>query len=167
MKNKYADLATLPYIDPAKEHKVAIVLNGDKKCGYHISLILYNHGYTVYMGCRNVANYTKAYEQIKLQVNNSNSETKAKRKNNAKQQAATHKRNFGRLEYLPMDMKDLKTVVRAILRFQKIEERLDLLIDSGGGYIGVAHKQPKTALIYNFRQTTFLKHFVHFCFCHR
>lgn len=142
MEHKYADLATLPYTDPEKEHRVAIVLNGDKKCGYHISLNLYNHGYTVYIGCRNVANYTKAYEQIKLQVNKTNIGTKTKRKNNAKQETA-EKKNFGRLEYLPMDMKDLKTVMRAVLRFQKAEERLDLLIDSGGGYIGVAHQTTK------------------------
>lgn len=104
----------LPFNDPAKSRLVAIVTGANTGLGYLVTLQLYLHGWTVYLGCRSTLRAFNAISDIR---------------------AASSTRNpaqLGSLHVLPMDLVSLSSVRDAIEIFQLKEPKLDLLINNAG-----------------------------------
>ncbi|CAI8498132.1 unnamed protein product [Hanseniaspora opuntiae] len=112
-KYNYPEWDEMPYFDLNKDNKVAIVLHGDKKCGYHITKHLFKHGVKVYA----YENADNAHSPIVDEIS----------------------KKFGQIKYLCMDVTDLESVFNSCLYFKEKEDHLDLFIDSGGGYIASSH----------------------------
>ena len=135
----YPDWEDLPYFDLQKNQKIAIVLHGDKKCGYHITKHLFKHGIKVYVACRSKANFNAVKEKIIYA--SVEEESKAYDSPNAVNSSIVDKisKRFGQIKYLYMDVTDLESVYNSCLYFREKEDHLDLFIDSGGGYIASSH----------------------------
>lgn len=129
----YPNWEDLPYFDPSTTNKVAIVLHGDKKCGYHISKHLFKHGIKVYIACRS----SVSFDIIKQKIIAESVEEESKKNNHT---TITNVANlFGQIRHLSVDVTDLENVYNGCNLFKEKEEHLDLFIDSGGGYIASSY----------------------------
>ncbi|GME80093.1 unnamed protein product [Ambrosiozyma monospora] len=122
----------LPYLDPKKDRKVALITGGNSGVGYFTTLHLYLHGYIVYVGGRNKERTTTAIEKIKneadLRIKKWNSSTTGGEGDGLKV-----KPTVGELHYLPIDLVDLKSVDEAAKQFLSQETgQLNLLIHNAG-----------------------------------
>ncbi|XBW37434.1 hypothetical protein QEN19_003015 [Hanseniaspora menglaensis] len=135
-KYTYPSWEELPYFNPETENKVAIVLHGDKKCGYHISKHLFKHGVKVYIACRS----TISFEMVKQKILSESVEEETKKSKSTNSKTITdYVKSFGQIKHLCIDLTDLENVYNSCLYFKEKEKHLDLLIDSGGGYIASSH----------------------------
>lgn len=132
----YPNWEDLPYFNPETSNKVAIVLHGDKKCGYHISKHLFKHGIKVYIACRSKVSFNIIKEKI---IAESVEEESKKSKNNTDTSITDIANMFGHIKHLSTDLTDLENVYNSCLYFKEKESHLDLFIDSGGGYIASSH----------------------------
>ena len=135
----YPDWEDLPYFDLQQDQKVAIVLHGDKKCGYHITKHLFKHGIKVYVACRSKSNFNAIKEKIIYA--SVEEETKAYDSSKTSHSPIVDEisKKFGQIKYLYRDVTDLESVYNSCLYFREKEDHLDLFIDSGGGYIASSH----------------------------
>lgn len=116
------DPTTLPFYNPAKTNKVALVTGANAGIGYYTVLHLYIHGFHVYMACRNQAKAEEA--KAKLEVE-------------AKERLATDpklKEAFlGKLTLLKIDLCSLKQTEEAAEIFKRQEPKgLDVLVNNAG-----------------------------------
>lgn len=138
-KYNYPEWDEMPYFDLNKDNKVAIVLHGDKKCGYHITKHLFKHGVKVYVACRSKGNFSAIKEKI-IYVSVEEESKAYENADNAHSPIVDEiSKKFGQIKYLCMDVTDLESVFNSCLYFKEKEDHLDLFIDSGGGYIASSH----------------------------
>ncbi|KAK4621822.1 hypothetical protein CLAFUW4_06739 [Fulvia fulva] len=95
---------------PNQAGKVFIVTGGTAGVGYELCKILYGSGGTVHLAGRSKANADKAIAEIR----NIPSKTP------------------GKIAFLPVELSDLRTIKPAVEAFQKVESRLDVLVNNAG-----------------------------------
>ncbi|GMG40493.1 unnamed protein product [Ambrosiozyma monospora] len=120
----------LPYLDPKKDRKVALITGGNSGVGYFTTLHLYLHGYIVYVGGRNKERTTLAIEKIK---NEAELRIKKLTSSTVDGDGLKVEVTVGELHYLPIDLVDLKSVDDASKQFLSQEKgQLNLLIHNAG-----------------------------------
>lgn len=119
------DPNTLPYYDPSTDKKIAVITGGTGGIGYYTCLHLYMHGFTVYMCGKNSQRVNKAIKDITeealIRFKKDNNKTKGFQMD-----------NFGSLNYVHLDLRDLRCVERAATRLSKLETQIDVLINNAG-----------------------------------
>ncbi|CEP60143.1 Env9p LALA0_S01e03994g [Lachancea lanzarotensis] len=115
------DLSSLPYYDPRKHRKVALVTGGNSGIGWYTVLHLYMHGFAVYVAGRNANRVSRALKDIKKEA-----------KNRLKALEPKNRNPVGELLYLSLDLAQLKSVEKAAKKFRSLESSLDVLINNAG-----------------------------------
>lgn len=144
------DADSLPYYDPAKERKVAVITGGSSGIGWYTVLHLYMHGYVVYICGRNSNRVNEAIKDVQREA-----QVRVDQRKPGPERPAAH---FGSLHYLHSDLSDLKCVERAAAKLRKREEKLDVLINNAAA-VGLPYKLTKD----NFElqlQTNYIAHFL-------
>ncbi|AQZ15019.1 ENV9 (YOR246C) [Zygosaccharomyces parabailii] len=144
------DADSLPYYDPTKERKVAVITGGSSGIGWYTVLHLYMHGYVVYICGRNSNRVNEAIRDVQREA-----QVRVDQRKPGPGRAAAH---FGSLHYLHSDLSDLKCVERAAAKLRKREEKLDVLINNAAA-VGLPYKLTKD----NFEiqlQTNYVAHFL-------
>ncbi|AQZ10678.1 ENV9 (YOR246C) [Zygosaccharomyces parabailii] len=144
------DADSLPYYDPAKERKVAVITGGSSGIGWYTVLHLYMHGYVVYICGRNSNRVNEAIKDVQREA-----QVRVEQRKPGPGRPAAH---FGSLHYLHSDLSDLKCVERAAAKLRKREEKLDVLINNAAA-VGLPYKLTKD----NFEiqlQTNYIAHFL-------
>lgn len=107
---------SLPYYDPLKERKVAVITGGSSGIGWYTVLHLYMHGFVVYICGRNSNRVNEAIREVQREA-----------QERLQQRGAA---SLGSLHYLHSDLSDLKCVERAAAKLAKREQKLDVLINN-------------------------------------
>lgn len=115
---------TLPYYDPGKVRKVALVTGGNSGIGWYTVLHLYLHGFIVYMGGRSSSRVLNAIQDIKKEAK--------LRRNNKADEYNKFNHTFGEIHYIAMDLSNLNSVNCAVQKFKSVESSLDVLINNAG-----------------------------------
>ena len=106
---------------PSQAGKVFIVTGSSSGIGFELTNILYSKGATIYMACRSQEKTEKAIEIIRTNHPGMDS---------------------GRLEYIHLDLEDLRTVKAAAKTFAARESKLDVLWNNAG--IGIVPAGSRT-----------------------
>ncbi|SCU82599.1 LADA_0C06656g1_1 [Lachancea dasiensis] len=115
------DLGSLPYYNPRKNRKVALVTGGNSGIGWYTVLHLYMHGFAVYVAGRNANRVSRALKDIKK-------EAKAR----IQKLDPGERHPVGELKFLSLDLTQLTTVEKAAKTFRSLETTLDVLINNAG-----------------------------------
>ncbi|KAH3902348.1 related to Probable oxidoreductase ENV9 [Saccharomycodes ludwigii] len=152
IKDKYIkELDHLPYYNPQLERKVAIITGPTTGIGFHTALHLYLHGFIIYLCCKNTHKANKIISQIKQEI--------ITKKLIAKEEE--YEECFGELRYINIDLADLKSIKKNISNWfikNKIETKVDLLINNGGA-MGVPFEETKDGIEIQL-QTNYIAHFL-------
>lgn len=105
------DPATLPYVDPAVDRRVALVTAGNSGVGWFTVLHLYLHGYIVYIAGRLRLRSLALMRELEAE-------------------AAGRLEAPGELHFLEIDLALLSLVLAAVAAFKASERSLDLLINN-------------------------------------
>ncbi|AMD21141.1 HEL140Cp [Eremothecium sinecaudum] len=144
------DPEKLPYFDPIKDRRVALVTGGNSGIGWFTVLHLYMHGIIVYIGGRNHTRVRKAIKEIK--------EEAVKRRYVVGNSAEDVDRYFGELKYLSIDLTDLNSVEQATKSFLLMEQTLHILINNAG-VMAIPYDLTKDGLEVQM-QTNYVAHFL-------
>ncbi|CCK71316.1 Env9p KNAG_0G02600 [Huiozyma naganishii CBS 8797] len=144
------DPDTLPYYDPAKERKVAVITGGTGGIGYYTSLHMYLHGYVIYMCGMNSHRVNKVIQEI---VKEAETRVIMSPKDTLLRNAI-----FGSLRYIHLDLRDLNCVERAAAKIEKLEEKVDVLINNAG-IMAVPYEETKDGFEVQL-QTNYISHFL-------
>ncbi|KAG0032865.1 hypothetical protein BGZ81_009918 [Podila clonocystis] len=99
---------------PDLSSKTAIVTGGNSGLGYVTALALARHGAHVFLACRNAAKANEAIEKIEREL------------------AETAPHLYPKVEFLQLDLADLKQVARAARAFLEKGTKLDILVNNAG-----------------------------------
>ncbi|OBA23700.1 NAD(P)-binding protein [Metschnikowia bicuspidata var. bicuspidata NRRL YB-4993] len=117
------DPGSLPYVNPKKDRRIALITAGNSGIGYFTVLHLYLHGYVVYIAGRSKTRCKKSMDNL----------TKEARYAAARYSRAERPhRFFGELHFLEMDLSSLSSVLGAVAYFKSSEKSLNLLINNAG-----------------------------------
>jgi NAD(P)-dependent dehydrogenase (short-subunit alcohol dehydrogenase family) len=97
---------------PSQKGKVFIVTGGASGIGRELASILFQAGGKVYIAGRSEVNAKQCIEDINLSINDTSS--------------------AGQLEYLPLDLADLKSIRSSAEAFKNKESKLDVLWNNAG-----------------------------------
>lgn len=117
------DPSQMPYLHPRRDRRVALITAGNTGVGWHTVLLLYLHGYVVYLGGRSRSRCMKSIDGLQ----------KAAAPIVARYTPEeTDVRPLGELHYLELDLASLKSVRCAVGQFKNQEKALHLLINNAG-----------------------------------
>ncbi|KAI5951843.1 hypothetical protein KGF54_004918 [Candida jiufengensis] len=152
-----------PYLDPAKDRRVAIITGGNSGIGFYTVLQLYLHGYIIYIAGRSRSRCNKSIKELQIKAyeildstystNNEESDN-----DNLIELTKIKNRKLGELHYLELDLSSLQSVLKAVETFKQKEDFLHLLINNAG-----AMAVPYTLTQDNFEiqlQTNFISPFL-------
>lgn len=106
------DPTQLPYVDPNSNRRVAVVTGASSGIGYFITLHLYQHGYYVYLVCRNEKRALDAIKKIKNEPQSTN-------------------HPVGKMRVLRIDLEDLEMVIEVAKQIETQEKYgIDVLINN-------------------------------------
>lgn len=117
------DYESLPYNNPKKERRIALITTGNSGIGWFTVLNLYLHGFIVYIAGRSKTRCIKSIEDLSLE---------AKYIWDRYLTAQKSQRHLGELHYLEMDLANLSSVLAAVSNFKNLEKTLNILINSAG-----------------------------------
>ncbi|KAL3232673.1 Uncharacterized protein RNJ44_04589 [Nakaseomyces bracarensis] len=146
------DPSTLPYYD-VSANKVAVVTGGNSGIGWYTVLHLYMHGFKVYVCGRNSHKVNRAIDNI--------IEEAVKRHNDYLDHLGDDKRvvrHLGTIQYLHLDLTDLKCVERTALKIMRLESHLDVLVNNAG-VMAVPYEVTKDGFEVQM-QTNYIAHFL-------
>ncbi|GEQ66460.1 hypothetical protein JCM33374_g123 [Metschnikowia sp. JCM 33374] len=117
------DPDSLPYVNPKKDRRVALITAGNSGIGYFTVLQLYLHGYVVYIAGRSKSRCMKSIDNLTKEA-----------KYTVGRYSRTHRLNryLGELHFLEMDLSNLSSVLGAVAYFKNSEKNLNLLINNAG-----------------------------------
>jgi len=121
MLNSHFDPTSLPYHNPKKIRRVALITAGNSGVGWYTALHLYLHGYVVYLAGRSKV---RCQNLIKTLVE----EAAAIRADYDEDQQNI--RILGELHYLEIDLASLASVLRAVSTFRNLEKHLNILVNN-------------------------------------
>lgn len=117
------DTESLPYINPKKDRRVALITAGNSGIGYYTVLHLYLHGYVVYIAGRSKTRCMKSIDNLTKE---------AKYISGRYPKARQNERFLGELHFIEMDLSSLSSVLSAVTYFKNSEKNLNLLINNAG-----------------------------------
>lgn len=115
------DLDSLPYLNPKRDRRIALITAGNSGVGWYTVLHLYLRGYVVYLAGRSKARCMKSIKEL---------EQEAYRIRTNYTDAS--QRFLGELHYLEVDLASLASVLAAVDCFRKSETNLNILINNAG-----------------------------------
>ena len=136
----------LPYYDPLKETKIAVITGGNSGIGYYTTLHFYMHGFIVYVCGRNSHRINKAIRDIVTEASVKAASTPSR------------ERKFGSIHFVPVDLTDLKTVEMAASRIANMADHVDVLINNAG-IMAVPYELTKDGYEIQL-QTNYISHFL-------
>ncbi|SMN20566.1 similar to Saccharomyces cerevisiae YOR246C ENV9 Protein with similarity to oxidoreductases, found in lipid particles [Maudiozyma saulgeensis] len=141
----------LPFFDPTKTEKIAVVTGGHSGIGYYTTLHLFMHGFTIYICGRNSHKVHKAMRTIIDEATD--------RTNTLQLDIRNERRSFfGSIHYIHIDLTDLKSVERATLKLQRSVTHIDVLINNAG-IMAVPYQLTKDGFETQL-QTNYISHFL-------
>lgn len=111
---------SLPYYNPAKDRRVALITGGNSGIGFYTVLHLYLHGFVIYIAGRSKSRVQKSIKELH-------------------QHAHAHRSSYpstdqwlGEVHFLELDLSRLASVVQAAGIFANLEKCLHILINNAG-----------------------------------
>lgn len=141
----------LPFYDPRKTDKIAIITGGHGGIGYYTTLHLYMHGFTVYVCGRNSHKVNKSIKEITGEA--------MKRTEELSEELKSERRGFfGSMYYIHLDLTDLRNVEKATLKIKKQIAHIDVLINNAG-VMALPYELTKDGFDIQL-QTNYISHFL-------
>lgn len=113
----------LPYLDPKKDRRVALITAGNSGVGWHTLLHLYLHGYVVYLAGRSKMRCMKLIKELEQEA------LRLREESDSAELAQSH---LGELHFLELDLASLALVLAAASHLRLVEKNLNLLINNAG-----------------------------------
>ncbi|KAH3678130.1 hypothetical protein WICMUC_001694 [Wickerhamomyces mucosus] len=113
----------LPYYNPIKDRKVALITGGNSGIGFYTVLHLYLHGFIVYIAGRNFNKVSQAIKKLKIEAN---------RRRSLIVENDLNSRFLGELKFIEIDLLNLLNVEKSTKIFKQLESNLNLLILNAG-----------------------------------
>lgn len=115
--NTEFDPSQLPYNDPKTSRKVAVVTGSNSGIGLYTALNLYQHGYVVYLACRNEQLAVEAISWIQSTT----------------EEASVSVNSLGSLKFLHIDLASFESVITAAQHLTQVESSgIDVLVNNAG-----------------------------------
>lgn len=115
------DPSTLPYYNPKKNRRVALITAGNSGVGWYTALHLYLHGYVVYLAGRSKVRCLNLITSLLEEADTIRGEYDAQQ---------SEVRMVGELHYLEIDLASLASVLRAVSTFRNLEKHLNILVNN-------------------------------------
>lgn len=115
------DPSTLPYFNPKRTRRVALITAGNSGVGWYTALHFYLHGYVVYLAGRSKVRCQNLIKTLMDEADAVRAGYDAK---------LLDDRVVGELHYLEIDLASLASVLRAVSTFGNLEKHLNILVNN-------------------------------------